>query len=648
VRILFALLLSAAFAIAGDWQNYANFWPVRDSALAADGTLWLATETGICSVKNGNSVYYTTAEGLEESAQALIFVLKDGTILSVSAHGLIAKNNKTIHRSYAESGRLVEKGIGLILDTVLVIPFNGALAYYDIPQNRSLLTLTRLATEDLASVAIDSVSASARGDSLFVALSNGKIYAQKFNPQDSDPLSWLAVDTMPPPSKNGREIEAGNVPFAPFNLERVNTLALFPGGDVVGLGWNYAARFRDGAWSPRFEANPTGYGDEWYNYILKSLAVNQKRNIGIGFWGAGFAIHEADFEPAQGKYAAWFHNIRNASCLEGGYEGGNYTLVRGAVRAPDSTGFLFSYVQKDSYGLAYARADGTIFCAPHVGNSAWGGPLTVQKNEAGDWEIFVVWETGMNSGIGGFEIFTAPPPVTSFAPTLLQTLTSTIGAPRDLALDTSGTLWAATPSNLAYYRLGDTAFTTPPYLQGYTGGDLHALEADPNGGLWLATLDKGAYQIQKLRGKNDSLSFARILPKDGLLSEQVYDIAIDPVRGHVWFGTDKGVSLFKTAGVKDASQLMQNGAAQVFAYPNPFRPQEHGSVRIENIRSGATLYLMDGAGGRIRTWNSKDIVGGQVQWDGKNSKGKSVAPGLYHYFAVSGKHKHHGKIVLQW
>ena len=84
------------------------------------------------------------------------------------------------------------------------------------------------------------------------------------------------------------------------------------------------------------------------------------------------------------------------------------------------------------------------------------------------------------------------------------------------------------------------------------------------------------------------------------------------------------------------------------AYPNPFRPGRHAECVLDFVSSDATVYLMDGAGNKIRTYSGDDLRGGRVVWDGNSRSGNRVAPGVYHYWVVAKGKTARGKILVEY
>ena len=70
----------------------------------------------------------------------------------------------------------------------------------------------------------------------------------------------------------------------------------------------------------------------------------------------------------------------------------------------------------------------------------------------------------------------------------------------------------------------------------------------------------------------------------------------------------------------------QKDYSNVYAYPNPVRPEYNDKVTISGLMDNSTVKITDLNGNLIYQTKS---FGGQVTWDCRNVKGKRVATGVY-------------------
>lgn len=704
----------------------------------AQGGVWVATPQGLRYMDGSTeSVLLAPEDGLEYANQAQVFSLPNG-LVSVSSLGHIARKEgagpfRIINRSYVGAERKLVPRLGCLAQSILVLPFEGSLAFFDLRSEKSVLTLLQVGalrleshpitallvqadtlyvamgqrvfrrTMDWDSLARDRsladpstwseqllshsdtirsialkgdslvfrthegtfefdsqgretstcveegcvvrIQGEVREDSLFYA--NGQSLV-RWILKESDQRIWFVGTSQAWLQQNGtvQEISA----WDGFSLGLVNTLASLPNGGVLAWAQNQYSRYQGPNFGPVHTVNPTDYLDDWnqdFAQPLKSVAVGSDGSVAFGTWGAGM-LHWSDGDTPQ--LLNWYHP-KSEGCLTG-FAGGNYTLMRGVVAAPGG-GFLFSYVMPEgSYGLGYLSAKGAMTCYPHVGSKSYAGPLVVRESlDSSGWDLFVAYGGSLDVNVeGGVDWFHLPLTGlgTPHSPQLRQTMVSEVGYPRDLALQFQGErLWVMGASNLGYWDPGQEKIQAVPYLKGYSGGELSALAVDVQEGVWLGTMGKGAYRLIPVGLSFDSLAALQFLPRQGLLSTRVYDIAIDSRHGEVWFALDNGVSRLRYAAVRDASSYMTAGAPPVKVFPNPFRPREHSQVFIDHVNEKATVYILDAFGQKLRQFQGSDFVGGRVVWDGTNTQGKRVAPGVYHYWIVAGGKTTRGKILVE-
>ena len=106
-----------------------------------------------------------------------------------------------------------------------------------------------------------------------------------------------------------------------------------------------------------------------------------------------------------------------------------------------------------------------------------------------------------------------------------------------------------------------------------------------------------------------------------LLSDNIYAIEINPQTGEVFIGTDKGLVSYKGEATEG-----KNDYSDVYAYPNPVRPEHGNKVTITGLMDNSIVKITDLNGNLI---NQTKSLGGQAIWNCQNSKGTRVASGIY-------------------
>ena len=100
-------------------------------------------------------------------------------------------------------------------------------------------------------------------------------------------------------------------------------------------------------------------------------------------------------------------------------------------------------------------------------------------------------------------------------------------------------------------------------------------------------------------------------------------MAINPKTGELFIGTDKGLcSYMSDAAVANETMTTEN----VYAYPNPVRPEYTGPITIVGLSYDADVKIVTSNGVLVNKGRSN---GGTYVWNGCDQKGKRVASGVY-------------------
>jgi hypothetical protein len=107
--------------------------------------------------------------------------------------------------------------------------------------------------------------------------------------------------------------------------------------------------------------------------------------------------------------------------------------------------------------------------------------------------------------------------------------------------------------------------------------------------------------------------------------------------------TCDGSPLNATAQAIVTIEASRHGMA---VYPNPFSPAVavRGTVKFEGVPPGGTLRLYTSSGQKV--WSTVSS-GGLIEWNGRNSAGSRVVPGVYWWIVESQGSKQRGKLVVE-
>lgn len=218
--------------------------------------------------------------------------------------------------------------------------------------------------------------------------------------------------------------------------------------------------------------------------------------------------------------------------------------------------------------------------------------------------------------------------------------TATGGLPTNevtvLAADKDGELWAGTTQGISIFSCGreqileGSCKAYRPLLEqdGYTGYLLENeiitdIAVDGANRKWIGTLN-GAFLMSEDGTKQIEYFHVDNSP---LFSNTIIDIAIDPLSGIVYFGTDKGIISYKSTAT-EGGEKHEN----VLVYPNPVREDYTGPIAIKGLVTDANVKITDVSGNLIYQTTA---LGGQAIWDGKTLDGKRAHTGVYLVFSTN-------------
>ncbi len=114
-----------------------------------------------------------------------------------------------------------------------------------------------------------------------------------------------------------------------------------------------------------------------------------------------------------------------------------------------------------------------------------------------------------------------------------------------------------------------------------------------------------------------------------LLDNRILDIAIDQHNGIVYIATAGGIMSVRT----DAVMGGKVHSDDVYAFPNPVRPDYDGPIAIRGLARDAVVKITDIRG---QVLYETRALGGQAIWDGRDLNGQKAATGVYLVFSSAG------------
>lgn len=125
-----------------------------------------------------------------------------------------------------------------------------------------------------------------------------------------------------------------------------------------------------------------------------------------------------------------------------------------------------------------------------------------------------------------------------------------------------------------------------------------------------------------------------------IFSNEIVDVAIDGKSGEVYVGTSEGILSYRGEAI-DGRDFFKD----VYAYPNPVRPEYRGKIAIKGLATDANVKITDVGGALVYETTA---LGGQAIWDGNDYNERRAASGVYLVYMTSkdGLEKMVTKILL--
>ncbi|MDE6334354.1 MAG: hypothetical protein K2L77_06875, partial [Muribaculaceae bacterium] len=144
------------------------------------------------------------------------------------------------------------------------------------------------------------------------------------------------------------------------------------------------------------------------------------------------------------------------------------------------------------------------------------------------------------------------------------------------------------------------------------------IAVDPNNKKWIGTANSGLFYVSE--DGSEILAEFRT-DNSPLLSNTITMLACDPHGNDVLIGTPEGLLVYSSDSAPAADDY-----SEVYAYPNPVRPDYTGWITIAGLMDKSLIKIADQQGNVI--WSGKS-EGGMAQWDGCDAAGNRVRSGVY-------------------
>ena len=204
-----------------------------------------------------------------------------------------------------------------------------------------------------------------------------------------------------------------------------------------------------------------------------------------------------------------------------------------------------------------------------------------------------------------------------------------------LVVDLDGSIWVGTDQGPVVFDCGDPFSETcrgntrkvvvddiPALL--LKDEDILSLEVDGGNRKWFGT--RNGIFVQSPDGTTQEAKFD--VKTSPLLDNKVTDLGFNSESGEMFVISAGGIQSFKT----ETTGGGRSHSSNVYAFPNPVRPDYTGQIAIKGLVRDANVKITD-VNGRL-VYETK-ALGGQAVWDGTDYNGIRAASGIYLVFSAN-------------
>lgn len=333
------------------------------------------------------------------------------------------------------------------------------------------------------------------------------------------------------------------------------------------------------------------------------VAVDRQNNKWFGTWGGGVVVLASD-----STYR--FYNAKN-DYLEGIPADPDFSVITGLAADSSETMWILDWDPYHRLPLASVTRD-----------SVW----TYYGSQSGISTVYVTallvdnqgrkWIGTQQNGVLVFDDNGTP--ALKQDDEFLGTLTTADGLETNeitsLVQDLNGSIWIGTPRGLYSYTNGDLRqiYRTPSDI-------IRDMALDGVNNLWVATSSgAGRFAIQKETWEYFNEDNSPIIDND------VISVTVNRSNGVLYFGTNRGLSVFQTVYSEPLAEL-----SQLRIYPNPYHPGNHEFLTIDRLTFNVTVNIFSSDGRLVRSFPQSEVAGKSVQWKGMDDRGNNVPGGIY-------------------
>ncbi|MFK7969727.1 MAG: two-component regulator propeller domain-containing protein [Bacteroidia bacterium] len=432
---------------------------------------------------------------------------------------------------------------------------------------------------------------------------------------DYEPRSFRDITPDGPTNNKTFRIAAGNGEF--YIAPRGHDETGVPIADASGI---YHYNGKEGKWTILNRDNGGLSPDRTNDKFARALYDPKTRTAYLGSWGNGLAIlRDGELLETFKCDNSALNLISKDTC-----DPRDNSEARVSGMALDSKGDLWVSLSLARNPLVVRRGD-----------DSWES-VNGRRFPSGNFFDLLIddFDTKwMQSRLGGLYLFNENGDLNDQSDDAILNLRAGAGQgdlqavnTRSFAKDKDGYIWIGTDKGITvFYEVFSLSQGTivdgacPAFERRCLLRDeqINAIAVDGGNRKWIGT-SNGVFLISP---EGDELLQQFTQENSPLISDLIYDIAIDGSTGEIFFATDKGTISYQG----DATEASQN-CDQVVVYPSPVLPEYEGLITIRGAAANSTVRITSVSGLLVKEIESQ---GGTATWDGRDVYGNKVSSGIY-------------------
>jgi hypothetical protein len=427
-----------------------------------------------------------------------------------------------------------------------------------------------------------------------------------------------------------------------------NKLFVVPGGRWAS-GNNtpaYLMIFENEKWtniSPESIKNQIGI--DIFDFVNVAIDPTDNKHFFVSSYGSGL------FEFKNDIFSKWYNHENTIKGLESIYSSDpifkyQYIRLYGIAFDANKNLWITSSTGNESiYGTKVLLADGKWVQLPYPQPKipTTGSIIISNQNKNQKWSLSSRYTPGISVFDDNGSISDTKDDNAKFLSSFINIdKSNSTFTPKSyfcITQDKNGTIWVGTDEGPLLFnslsKVFDDNYTCSrvkiPRNDGTNQADylleteqINAIAIDGANRKWIGTKSSGAYLVSE-NGVDIIHHFSS--SNSPLISNNILSIAINPITGEVFLGSDMGLISYQG----DAAEA--NGSfGDVHAYPNPVRENFEGIITITGLVEKAEIKITDITGNLVYQTVSNGSI---ATWDGKDGKGRKVSTGVYIALCIS-------------